>query len=442
MSMTIDDESPLISYQPPKAWSQHNITTDSIASNFHGNTFSQTEQANATMTWSFDGPALNIYGSTSGRFVANIDGTDHYVSGDVSSQTASTAVLFTINDLDPGIHSITFTNLDNATMYIDYITWNPSIADKNGVLSRVIVDDAGPSFQYEGVWSTSPQDVADFLEHTGQYEDFMFRVSLLCEKPYSFLSATLRQKELHATSTSLQFAFSTNNFKVQLDDQPPQSYQGAQSTPAVQVPLFYISHLEAGNHILHIVNEENAVLTIDWINADTINNVTVSATGSTAISTPAPTSSVSTAGASNPSTRLSAGGIGGIVVGSIVAMSLIIIGLLVYLKISRKNLHRRKEKLAVLTPYIHENSPPVDPPFSFIDNNTLFDPSPVDSPKGKAMNSLFSPDSPLDRSSLAYQNAASTLHVEDGSNVLAPNKRIRHKASHPQGLNGYVHRLT
>ncbi|KAG6811619.1 hypothetical protein H0H92_006583 [Tricholoma furcatifolium] len=273
MSMTIDDESPLISYQPPNAWSQHNVSTDPIASNFYGETFTITNQANATMSLSFDGVVLDIYGSTNGQFVANIDGTNHYGSGNVTSAASSNAaVIFTVNNLDSGIHNVTFTNLDeNSNTYIDYITWESSIANKTGALDRVIVDDPDPSFKYqEGVWSTSPQDLADFHDHTGHTTSTK---GAMCNFTFASVSIAI---VFDAVILYGSVGPDHGLYSVQLDDQPPRSYQGSQSTPAVGVALFFMSHIETGNHTLRIVNEENAVLDIDFVTEMTIENATVS----------------------------------------------------------------------------------------------------------------------------------------------------------------------
>lgn len=63
-------------------------------------------------------------------------------------------------------------------------------------------------------------------------------------------------------------------YSVQLDDQTPQMFQAAQLTPAVQVWIYYISHLVPGEHTLHVVNEDNAVFAIDAVIFSTIVNVT------------------------------------------------------------------------------------------------------------------------------------------------------------------------
>ncbi|KAG6835229.1 hypothetical protein H0H93_003716 [Arthromyces matolae] len=167
---TVDDESPLISYQPRDAWVQHNVSTDAVAINFFGKTFTQTHQLNASLSFKFDGHSVTIYGSTNGSCRANIDGKDYSVSPPLSSQPAQPASLFAINTLDLGQHTITLTNLDaTAVLTVDYILWIATPASKSGTLERVVFDDVDPSFHYQGSWTTSLSDTENFNKRTGQY---------------------------------------------------------------------------------------------------------------------------------------------------------------------------------------------------------------------------------------------------------------------------------
>ncbi|KAG6865742.1 hypothetical protein C0991_012214 [Blastosporella zonata] len=251
------------------------------------------------MSLDFDGAALNVFGSVNGTFAVNIDGQVHYDSNTQLSQTAQAASLFTTNTLSPGKHTITITNQDEgAVLFIDYISFTSSVAQKNGTLDRLVVDDIEPAFHYERV------------DAVGLY-------------------GTIGPD--HGT------------YSVQLDDQPPQSYNAAQSTFAAQISLYYVTHLDAGNHTLHVVNEDNAVFDIDWANLATIANVT--------------------------STSISTGAIVGAAVGGVIALLIIVLGFLLCYRLSRKRSIGRSERTSSMSPYMME----APPSSTILDNATIVD---------------------------------------------------------------------
>ncbi|KAG6872632.1 hypothetical protein C0995_008152 [Termitomyces sp. Mi166 len=183
---TIDDQNPLISYQPREAWIQHDVTTDAIAAKYDsipdeiheitkntacmGRLLHKHDNRMLRCLSTLMGMAINILGSTNGSFIANIDGKDY-----------------------PGSVA----------------------ADKNGTQSLVIVDDVEPAFHFEqGMWSTSSADSQNFFQGMGQYIEIDDSVSLF-------------------GSTGPDHG----HYSVQLDDQPSQTFQAKQMTPAVQVMI-------------------------------------------------------------------------------------------------------------------------------------------------------------------------------------------------------------
>ncbi|KAG6885269.1 hypothetical protein C0995_009434, partial [Termitomyces sp. Mi166 len=224
------------------------------------------------MSFNFDGHAINILGSTNGSFIANIDGKDYPGSGTQTSQPIQ-ASLFGVNTLDQfKLHTITITNLDeNAILYIDAINWPAVQADKNGTLSRVTEDDVEPAFHFQGVWSTSSADSQNFFKGTGH---------TTTTKEASFDLTFTSCSEYIETVDAISLFGSTGPdhgpYSVQLDDQPSQIFQAKQITPAVQVMIYYISHLEPGPHTLHVVNQDDAVFAVDFVTFATIVNVTTS----------------------------------------------------------------------------------------------------------------------------------------------------------------------
>ncbi|KAG6908840.1 hypothetical protein DXG01_003006 [Tephrocybe rancida] len=139
---------------------------------FYGKTFTQTQQANAAMSLDFEGQTLHVFGSTNGTPTANIDGKVYYSSTAPlpANPAANVASLFILVSLGAGKHTVTITNRDEVAFpYIDYITWTSDIAQKNGTLARLEVDDIDPAFHFQpGAWSTSVSNSSDFFKRSGQ----------------------------------------------------------------------------------------------------------------------------------------------------------------------------------------------------------------------------------------------------------------------------------
>ncbi|KAG6834249.1 hypothetical protein H0H93_010886, partial [Arthromyces matolae] len=226
-------------------------------------------------------------------------------------------------------------------------------------------------------------------------------------------------------------------YSVQLDDQSPKMYQAAQMTPGAQIPLYYITQLEYGNHIIHVVNEENAVFAIDWANLKTVSNSTVT-------SDPSATAGLAPTNASNqvpiPTTtkatlaeRISPGAIGGIAVGAFIGLMLLILGLLVCVRASKKKAQMRGGSTILSQFDMGEavvEDPTLDSPSrSEYFLNTPISPtgSPIESTKSRFWKSHSSPVdyaiAPLYHS--APENTVSTLPAEDGSNAQDGDKRTR-----------------
>ncbi|KAF8065229.1 hypothetical protein FPV67DRAFT_1418932 [Lyophyllum atratum] len=270
MDITVDDESPLIRYQPPGAWSSHNSSTDEVANNFYGKTYTQTQQPGATMSFTFEGTGIAVYGSRNvnhGNFTVDIDGNNLRQSGKSSVATQSVeyqAPLFVYSTLSPGPHTITLLSLENAAFDIDYITWTSSVnRDKGGALVRLVMDDADPAFQFQANEWTTPSNLSNFNNNTGHaasqlgaFVNFTFTVSDM------ILTSFLCEGD----AVSLFGSVGPNNspYTVQLDDQPANLYVATQSTYTPRTLLFYASNLGAGEHTLHVVDQGNALLEVDY----------------------------------------------------------------------------------------------------------------------------------------------------------------------------------
>ncbi|KAF5384275.1 hypothetical protein D9615_003297 [Tricholomella constricta] len=291
--LTIDDNNPLINYEPLGAWSQHNGDTDAVANNFYGRTYTQTKQAGATMSFTFEGVGVAVYGSKNvdhGNYSINLDGNLGFGTGQGTARepVQYQSRIFITNTL-PGTHTLTLMSQHSGVFDIDYITWTSKIdQNKNSTLVRQIVDDADPAFDYStNPWSTTPSNLSSFHSSTGHSAskfgssfNFTFEVSLVLDLRrtplnrdpgiYRCIGLILSICEGDAVSLFGTIGPKNGPYTVQLDDQPPKPYIATKLTYTAQTLLYYGSNIGAGNHTLRVVNQADALLEIDYAEVYTL----------------------------------------------------------------------------------------------------------------------------------------------------------------------------
>ncbi|KAG6907387.1 hypothetical protein DXG01_009078 [Tephrocybe rancida] len=215
--LTADDGNPLISYAPPGAWAQHNSSTDpTIADNFYGKTWMTTQTPGATMSITFEGVTVSVYGSKGpghGNYTIDIDGQLHYGTGlGTDKQPVQyNATLYFSNTLNPTTHTLTVLNQHAGILDIDY-----------GTLRTDITTEIDSYFEGDAV-------------------------------------------SLYGTVGP-----SNGPYSVQLDNQSPKAYVATKTTYATQTLLYYGSDLGTRNHSLVLVNGANALLEVDYAEVFTL----------------------------------------------------------------------------------------------------------------------------------------------------------------------------
>ncbi|KAF8062296.1 hypothetical protein FPV67DRAFT_1507922 [Lyophyllum atratum] len=438
VDITIDDESPLIRYQPLGAWSSHNSSTDEVANNFYGKTYTQTQQPGATMFFAFEGTAVAVYGSKNvnhGNYTVDIDGNNRRQSGKSSVATQSVeyqAPIFVSSILSPGPHTLTLLSLENAAFDIDYITWTSSVnRDKGGPLVRLVIDDVDPAFQFQtNEWATPP-NLSNFSNNTGHAAS-----QLGAFINFTFTDMILTSFLCEGDAVSLFGSVGPNNspYTVQLDDQPANLYVATQSTYAPRTLLFYASDLGAGEHTLHVLNQGNALLEIDYAEVYMLPIFVNGTSASGQTQFPGGTKRSS----------LSPGTIAGISVGA--AMSLILI-YLVFIGLRKRHGIRRRDLSAIRHRYVDEEPVPEDAtvvsPFRLFrsSSSTFGSPKPPIAESKKPHISDINTIVPSP--SLHWQShvpMSPATAVEDGPNTAA-SQRTRRK-SRPKEMTGIGPRTT
>lgn len=388
----------------------------------------QTKQPGATMSFTFEGVFISVYGSKNadhGNYTVNVEGIVEYGSeqGTAAQPVQYQSRIFFTNTLPPGTHTLTILNQHSDVFDIDYISWTSNIDPrKNGTLSRSVVDDTAPAFQYQAnAWSTTPSNLSSFYGSTGH----------TASKLGSTFNFTFAGDAVSLYGSS---GPSSGPYSVQLDDQPPKSYVATQTTYTAQTLLFYGSNLTAGTHTLHVVNQANALLEIDYAEIYTLPMFS----NGTSVPTQASSSSPSATGLTDNRSSLSVGAIAGISAGAAIAViALVLLSLCAFLRVTRQKSVRQREESAVKSPFPYTYETP--PSSAVLDEATVVSPF-RSSKQSKA--TLESPESPMTemRKPFAPEPApiipppsmplnvpmtAHTLVGEDGSNIPSSQRIMR-----------------
>ncbi|KAL1734883.1 hypothetical protein EV714DRAFT_280895 [Schizophyllum commune] len=284
LTMTIEDTSPIISYSPE--WSPGDSSQDDSASEYSSGTFMATNSMGATMSFTFNGSAIAIYGSkrfNHGRYQNQIvDRADRVflqikIDGDFVTEQDGHAdpdqfqqELFSADDLDAGLHTVELTNLEQKFVDVDYITWASSIGDSSDAQDIIVrtYQDTDEAFAYDANWSTKVSNAGTFLGGTGH-------------------TTSTTGSTAHFTFTGAGATLygpvgpSYGSYSVLLDGIPINSENGTQlahtsnanelgafsankTRASTTQVLFHASGLANGEHVLDIVAESEKGVAVDF----------------------------------------------------------------------------------------------------------------------------------------------------------------------------------
>lgn len=149
-NVTVEDSSPLISYQPANAWTDTTRTDDSV-SFYSGNSFHVTSQQGATATFTFKGTGFYIYGArrpTYGPYTVSIDGVV-IASGEAHAGDAEFETLLgSRTGMEYGEHTAVVTNTGaGSAVDIDKVDFVGQVGS-TGTMQTTIYDDTDPAITY------------------------------------------------------------------------------------------------------------------------------------------------------------------------------------------------------------------------------------------------------------------------------------------------------
>ncbi|KIP02359.1 hypothetical protein PHLGIDRAFT_298614 [Phlebiopsis gigantea 11061_1 CR5-6] len=115
-SKILGDTNDAIQYHPQASWS-------AMASEQDGSTSHQTNIFNASVTISFHGNAVTLYGSTApnhGLYEVSLDDAPAQTFNGSASVTRSGEILYLASGLTDGLHRVKMTNVDPAGQWLDF----------------------------------------------------------------------------------------------------------------------------------------------------------------------------------------------------------------------------------------------------------------------------------------------------------------------------------
>ncbi|KAJ7493207.1 hypothetical protein B0H11DRAFT_1718206 [Mycena galericulata] len=255
-NVTIDDVSPLISYDPPGYWTQ-NSSVDA-----YGGSYTSTFYPNASASFEFDGTSITVTGSKGswhGTYSVSLDGYIKAFNGSAKSDSFK-AIIFSSGTLMEGHHSLQIMNTDPTwlNLDIDSITWTCVLGNDSvstSPLQSTTVDDSDPAFSYlpHGGWDLNPSNIASFSNKTGH-------------------SISLPQASVNLTFSSTGDAVSiygttgpgNSPYSIQRAGEPPKELSATRTMNSSQVLLYFGSDFGPGNHTVTMVNEAHGLFQIDY----------------------------------------------------------------------------------------------------------------------------------------------------------------------------------
>ncbi|KAF9010699.1 hypothetical protein BDQ17DRAFT_1387891 [Cyathus striatus] len=163
----IEDTAPIIEYSTN--WTAGTSEDDRYTDKYSQSSYMVTSTDGASLSFSFYGNAIRLYGSkrpNHGNYRVELDG---YVypesSGDASDPGNFQVSLFSASALEDGEHTIILTNRGSSDLDVDFISWDTTVGDGDDNLILKTFKDNDPSFIYSpsSSWSNTPPKSGLFM---------------------------------------------------------------------------------------------------------------------------------------------------------------------------------------------------------------------------------------------------------------------------------------
>jgi len=254
-NISLEDSSPLIHYDPVSAW------TDSPqnASSYSGSSFHSTTAHGASLSFSFNGTGVWLYGAHQpnyGAYNVSVDGKVVAQHDASSSSAAFQQVLGAVSDLEMGSHTVTLTNAGPA-LDIDYVTFQTATSGSDQPSSKTL-DDMDSSLSFGSQW--------EYGEHEGFWNNTIhYTEGSDAEVQFSFDGDAVA---VYGTS-----APSMGNYTVTLDGIDQQFNGGSDGSVELlhaQTLLYFATGLNAESHNMVITANPSKMGDPSWFELDAI----------------------------------------------------------------------------------------------------------------------------------------------------------------------------
>ncbi|TRM69505.1 hypothetical protein BD626DRAFT_563246 [Schizophyllum amplum] len=150
--LTVEDSSPLVSYNPEGAWKDGE---PSDSSSYSGNSYHYTGSKGAYASISFNGTGISIYGANGpdyGPYSIYVDNTLVGAGNGKTPTMQTKALLGTVTGLEVGAHTVDLMNNSDALLDVD---WAVLATDLNTDGVSVDDRDGGVEYHPSAEWATS-----------------------------------------------------------------------------------------------------------------------------------------------------------------------------------------------------------------------------------------------------------------------------------------------
>ncbi|TYJ57092.1 hypothetical protein B9479_002193 [Cryptococcus floricola] len=330
--LQIDDASPQFQYfSSGNTWMQdHTTLADPYLDQYFSNTFMATHTDGDSVSLTFNGTAITIYGAqraNHGAYSTQLDGGTPSIQTGYLAEANFQAPLFEAASLDGDReHTVILVNLPSET----HVSWTNNTEWWYFDIDYAVITTVGK------VWTTTFDDQSPAMSYTGSG----WKNNNLTDPRY--FNQSTHATQIVGDSVSLAFNgssvqvfgglnFDHGNYSVALDGGKTADYNGTSVNMLQGASLFVASGLEEGPHNVRLTNlgqgRKGKYFSVDYMVVNSTIDPSLSAnntggnTTSTAIASPLPDDSSSTPSSSSP---IKAGITAVIVLGAVIALGMVL----------------------------------------------------------------------------------------------------------------------
>ncbi|KAJ8468643.1 hypothetical protein ONZ45_g17176 [Pleurotus djamor] len=271
LEFQIDDNSPLIVYDPPDAWQQVNSSSDPFVKLYYGETLTRASAPGAQAHFSFNGTGFAVYGGRKKQyapFELKLDGRSFTCDASTSDDPQAAVRLCSKYNLTNTNHTATLISSTRAPFDIDKISWTTEMNSQHGrtPLETLTVDDADSAFTWDPptAWTANPADLNRFRGSTGHSTATLggsvtlkFKVQALMNRDHY----SCRETHFHHPGeiVSIFGSIGPENapYTAQIDGRPIKTYNATTDYRTTRSLLFFADNLGPGDHAVTLTNAQD-----------------------------------------------------------------------------------------------------------------------------------------------------------------------------------------